>query len=71
LRIGWVELESLLKGIFGTDQIAYAMLSCTLATPSLCPVWLDLGGLVGVLESFLVLLERSIGAGAVGVQYMI
>jgi hypothetical protein len=47
------------------------MLSCTLATPSLCPVWLDLGGLVGVLESFLVLLERSIGAGAVGVQYMI
>jgi hypothetical protein len=49
LSIGRVELESFIIGIFGTDQVAYAMLCSSLSAPALCPVGLEVGGLIGVV----------------------
>jgi hypothetical protein len=47
------------------------MLRSTLASPSLCPVWLDLGNLVCVLECALVVLLRGVGSRSIRVENVI
>lgn len=47
------------------------MKSSAFASPALGPVWLDLGGLFGVLERIVPLLLGGIGGRSVGVEDMV
>ena len=47
------------------------MLSSTLSAPTFCPIRLDIGGLVRILESFVPVLKRSVCAGSIGIKDMV
>jgi hypothetical protein len=68
LGIGRIEFQGFFKGIFGANQITQPVLGGALSTPALRPVRLDLCRLVCVVQSCLVVFERSVCAGSVGVE---
>jgi len=51
-----------LEGIDGIDQVADTVKSGAFPSPALCPVGLQLSGLVRVLEGFVEVFERGVGA---------
>lgn len=61
-------LQTLLVGIVGSQQIALSVQSSTLAAPTLGPVGLDLGGLLGVLQRIVPVLLGSVGGRSVAVE---
>jgi hypothetical protein len=71
LCIIWIDLQALLVRIIGSDQVAEAVQSSSLPSPSLGPVRPDLCGLAGVLQSVLVVLLGSVRRRAVRVQNVI
>lgn len=48
--VGSIVLQALLIGIVGTNKVTLTVEGGTLAAPALCPVRLNLCGLLGVLE---------------------
>lgn len=64
-------LQTLLVGIVGTNKVALTVKSSALAAPTLGPVWLDLCGLLGILESTVPLLLGSVCSGSVAVENVV
>lgn len=63
-----INLEALLVGIVCAQQVTLAEERCALAAPALGPVRLDLGGLLGILESIVPVLLGSVRGGTVAVE---
>ena len=67
LSVVRIELQSLLVRIVSAQEIALSVEGSTLASPTLSPVRLDLGGLVCVLESMFPILLGSVSSRTVAV----
>ena len=63
-----IDLEALLVSIVGAQQVTLAEERCALAAPALGPVGLDLGGLLGILESVVPVLLGGVCGGTVAVE---
>lgn len=63
-----VDLETLLVRIIGGEKVAQTVLRCSKASPSLGPVRLDLGSLLGIVQGVLPVLLGGVGCGAVTVK---
>jgi hypothetical protein len=66
-----VKLEARFVCIGCADQVTLAVERCPLSSPSLWPIWLQLCGLLGILEGILPFLLRSIGSRSVAVEDVI
>ena len=66
-----VELEALLVGVVGPEQVALAVECRSLAAPALGPVGLQLCRLLGILEGVVPVLLGRVGGGPVAVEDVI
>lgn len=63
-----IDLEALLVSIVGAQQVTLAEERCALAAPTLGPVGLDLGGLLGILQSIVPVLLGGVCGRTVAVE---
>lgn len=68
LRIFGVVLQTGLVCIICAEQVSLAVEGGGFTPPALAPVWLELGGLLGVLEGVVPVLLGGVGGGSVGVE---
>ena len=71
LSIVRVELQALLVGIVGGQEIAFTVQSSTLSTPTLGPVGLELCRLLGILQGVCVIPLGGVGSGSVAVKNVV